>query len=106
MTGHAKKFARYTGSRFPISFSLHNKVHREFHDPNRVQFCRLLSVKTGGCPEDCAYCPQSAHYATEVSRGGLLPVAEVAEFAERAAPKAQRVFVWARRGGKCGGRGF
>jgi biotin synthase len=59
-------------------------LHREFHDPTRVQFCRLLSVKTGGCPEDCTYCPQSAHYTTEVSRGGLLPVAEVAEFAERA----------------------
>lgn len=60
------------------------EVHREFHDPARVQFCRLLSVKTGGCPEDCAYCPQSAHYNTEVSRGALLPVDEVAEFAERA----------------------
>ena len=59
-------------------------MHREFHDPRRVQFCRLLSVKTGGCPEDCAYCPQSAHYTTEVNRGGLLPVDEVAEFAERA----------------------
>ena len=60
------------------------KLHREFHDPTRVQFCRLLSVKTGGCPEDCSYCPQSAHYSTEVSRGGLLPVDEVTEFAERA----------------------
>jgi biotin synthase len=60
------------------------QLHREFHDPTRVQFCRLLSVKTGGCPEDCTYCPQSAHYTTEVSRGGLLPVAEVAEFAEKA----------------------
>ncbi len=59
-------------------------LHREFHDPNRVQFCRLLSVKTGGCPEDCAYCPQSAHYTTEVNRAGLLPVNEVVEFAERA----------------------
>jgi biotin synthase len=60
------------------------QAHREFHDPARVQFCRLLSVKTGGCPEDCSYCPQSAHYSTEVSRGGLLPVDEVVEFAERA----------------------
>ena len=60
------------------------QAHREFHDPIRVQFCRLLSVKTGGCPEDCTYCPQSAHYTTEVSRGGLLPVDEVVEFAERA----------------------
>jgi len=60
------------------------QLHREFHDPRRVQFCRLLSVKTGGCPEDCAYCPQSAHYSTDVARGGLLPIAEVTEFAERA----------------------
>jgi len=59
-------------------------LHREFHDPGRVQFCRLLSIKTGGCPEDCAYCPQSAHYSTEVSRGGLLPINEVTEFAEQA----------------------
>ena len=60
------------------------QLHREFHDPTRVQFCRLLSIKTGGCPEDCAYCPQSAHYSTGVTRGGLLPVDEVAEFAGRA----------------------
>src|ERR1700682_847157 len=59
-------------------------VHRDFHDPKRVQFCRLLSIKTGGCPEDCAYCPQSAHYSTEVTRGGLLPIDEVTEFANRA----------------------
>jgi biotin synthase len=60
------------------------KAHRQFHDPTRVQFCQLLSVKTGGCPEDCSYCPQSAHYSTEVTRGGLLPVDEVLEFAKRA----------------------
>lgn len=59
-------------------------LHREFHDPRRVQFCRLLSIKTGGCPEDCSYCPQSAHYSTGVDRAGLLPVDEVTEFAERA----------------------
>ena len=60
------------------------QVHREFHDPRRVQVCRLLSIKTGGCPEDCAYCPQSARYSTDVARGGLLPIEEVTEFAERA----------------------
>ena len=60
------------------------QIHREFHDPTRVQLCRLLSVKTGGCPEDCAYCPQSAHYSTGVARGALLPVDEVVEFAQRA----------------------
>jgi biotin synthase len=59
-------------------------THRQFHAADRVQFCRLLSIKTGGCPEDCAYCPQSAHYATEVSRAGLLPLEEVTEFAKQA----------------------
>jgi biotin synthase len=60
------------------------QLHREFHDPKQVQFCRLLSIKTGGCPEDCAYCPQSAHYSTGVARGSLLPIDEVTEFAEQA----------------------
>lgn len=47
-------------------------VHRQHHDPVSVQRCTLLSIKTGGCPEDCAYCPQSAHYETGVSRDGLM----------------------------------
>ena len=41
-------------------------VHRQHHDPQEVQVCTLLSVKTGGCPEDCAYCPQAARYHTAV----------------------------------------
>jgi len=54
-------------------------VHRQFHDPESVQRCTLLSIKTGGCPEDCAYCPQSAHYDTGVDREGLMrPEAVVA----------------------------
>jgi biotin synthase len=52
-------------------------VHREFHDPQEVQVCTLLSVKTGGCPEDCAYCPQAARYHTEVKVHKLLEVQEV-----------------------------
>jgi biotin synthase len=52
-------------------------VHREFHDPQEVQVCTLLSVKTGGCPEDCAYCPQAARYHTEVKVHKLLDVEEV-----------------------------
>ena len=59
-------------------------AHRAFHDPEQVQGCALLSVKTGGCPEDCAYCPQSAHYRTETERRGLLAVAETLAAAERA----------------------
>ena len=47
-------------------------AHREFHKTGEVQLCRLLSIKTGGCPEDCAYCPQSAHYQTGVAREALL----------------------------------
>jgi biotin synthase len=47
-------------------------VHRQFHPEDRVQTCQLLSIKTGGCPEDCAYCPQSAHYDAGVTREGLL----------------------------------
>ena len=47
-------------------------VHRRFHDPETVQRCTLLSIKTGGCPEDCAYCPQSARYATGVEREELM----------------------------------
>jgi biotin synthase len=59
-------------------------AHRSFHAPDEVQLCRLLSIKTGGCPEDCAYCPQSAHYETGVSRQGLLDATEVFEAAARA----------------------
>ncbi|MGI8542892.1 MAG: biotin synthase BioB [Aridibacter sp.] len=49
-------------------------VHRKFHKTDEIQGCQLLSIKTGGCPEDCAYCPQSAHYKTEVEREQLLSV--------------------------------
>jgi biotin synthase len=52
-------------------------VHRQNFDPAEVQLCQLLSIKTGGCPEDCAYCPQSAHYDTGVERQDLLSVDHV-----------------------------
>jgi biotin synthase len=51
-------------------------VHREHHRADEVQGCMLLSIKTGGCPEDCAYCPQSARYDTGVERQDLLTVEE------------------------------
>jgi biotin synthase len=59
-------------------------VHRAHHRPNEVQGCVLLNVKSGGCPEDCAYCPQSAHYKTGVTRHGLLSVEEALSAAETA----------------------
>src|SRR5438552_458143 len=52
-------------------------AHRQYFEPDEVQLCQLLSIKTGGCPEDCAYCPQSAHYDTAVDREPLLAVAHV-----------------------------
>jgi biotin synthase len=57
---------------FPELIFQSSTLHREHHDPTRVQFCTLLSIKTGGCPEDCGYCPQSAHYETQVDRSEIL----------------------------------
>ncbi len=59
-------------------------VHRRYHVPNEVQGSVLLNIKSGGCPEDCAYCPQSAHYKTGVARTDLVSV-EAALAAARAA---------------------
>src|SRR6476469_1779795 len=59
-------------------------VHREHHRAEEVQLCTLLSVKTGGCAEDCSYCPQSAHYETPVSAEKSLSVSDVLDSASRA----------------------
>jgi len=59
-------------------------VHREHHPANDVQLCSLLSVKTGGCPEDCAYCPQSSHYDTGLERERMMKTPEVLDAAARA----------------------
>jgi len=59
-------------------------AHRKFHAPDEVQLCRLLSIKTGGCPEDCAYCPQSTHYHTGVTREDLLDPEYVRQAATQA----------------------
>ncbi|MFZ1868794.1 MAG: biotin synthase BioB [Steroidobacteraceae bacterium] len=60
------------------------RVHREHHEPNTVQMSTLLSIKTGACPEDCAYCPQSVRYDTGLEREELMEVAAVREHAQRA----------------------
>lgn len=59
-------------------------AHREFHNPKEIQGCQLLSIKTGGCPEDCGYCPQSAHYKTGLQREQLLSVEKTLENAQNA----------------------
>src|SRR5947208_682797 len=59
-------------------------VHRANFDPNRVQRSTLLSIKTGGCPEDCGYCPQAARYHTGVESQPLLAIGAVVSAARRA----------------------
>lgn len=61
-----------------------HEVHRKNHDPLNVQKCTLLSIKTGGCSEDCSYCPQSAHYDTGLEREPLLPLQQVKIAAQNA----------------------
>jgi biotin synthase len=70
----------------PFNELLHQAhlVHREHHDPNAVQVSTLLSIKTGGCPEDCAYCPQAARYDTGVAAQKLMDVDDVLERARAA----------------------
>ncbi|WP_242117431.1 biotin synthase BioB [Aestuariivivens sediminicola] len=59
-------------------------VHRQHHDPNTVQVSTLLSIKTGGCPEDCGYCPQAARYHTAIEGNDLMSVQQVKAQALRA----------------------
>ncbi|MDX2194894.1 MAG: biotin synthase BioB [Cytophagales bacterium] len=59
-------------------------LHHQYHTTGEVQVCTLLSVKTGGCPEDCAYCPQAARYHTDVKVHKLMPVEDVLEIAQSA----------------------
>lgn len=66
-----------------LLFRAHS-VHRNHFDPNEVQVSTLLSIKTGGCPEDCSYCPQSARYHTGVEDEPILPLDQVLKAAEAA----------------------
>ena len=59
-------------------------IHRTSHDPNVVQVSTLLSIKTGGCPEDCGYCPQAARYHTDIETNDLMSVQQVKAQALRA----------------------
>src|ERR1700747_2501096 len=60
------------------------RVHRSCHESNTVQMSTLLSIKTGACPEDCAYCPQSVRYDTGLEAQALMPLQAVRECAARA----------------------
>ncbi|MBS0358974.1 MAG: biotin synthase BioB [Proteobacteria bacterium] len=67
-------------------------IHRKYFDPNAVQISTLLSIKTGTCPEDCAYCPQSGHYKTGVQKQKLMSVEEVVSSAKIAKEKGASRF--------------
>ncbi|MDB5873375.1 MAG: bioB [Ramlibacter sp.] len=69
---------------FPDLMHRAQTVHRENFDPAMIEFATLLSIKTGGCPEDCSYCPQAARYDTGVEASKLMEPAEVLQAAQRA----------------------
>jgi biotin synthase len=69
---------------FPDLLHRAQSVHREHFDPTLIEFATLLSIKTGGCPEDCSYCPQAARYDTGVEASKLMEPAEVRLAAQRA----------------------
>ncbi len=73
----------YRKNLMELLFEAH-QVHRAHHDPTDIQRCTLLSIKTGGCPEDCSYCPQSAHYDTGLEKQSLLPLEEIRVAAKNA----------------------
>src|SRR3954467_1413904 len=76
------------------------EAHRLFFDPTEVQIATLLSIKTGGCPEDCAYCPQSAHHDTGLKASKLMDVEAVLAEARAAKAAGPTASAWARRGAR------
>lgn len=77
---------------FPELMFRAQSVHRENFDPCQVQISTLLSIKTGGCPEDCGYCPQAASYETGTKAGKLMAVEKVLEEARAAREKGAQRF--------------
>jgi biotin synthase len=76
---------------FELLFRSHS-VHRQFHPPGDIQRCYLLSIKTGGCPENCSYCGQSAHFETGLKREPLLSIDEVVSAARLAKDRGAQRF--------------
>lgn len=60
------------------------EIHRQFHNPNAVQISTLLNIKSGSCPENCKYCPQSAHYNTGLEKSSLMEISKILEAAKNA----------------------
>ena len=74
------------------------QVHREHFNANELQLSSLLSIKTGACPEDCKYCPQSARYKTGLEAERLMRVEAIVDAAKRAKANGAGRFCWARHG--------
>ena len=72
----AKAYEIYSQPFFDLIHESHG-IHRQYHQTRHMQKCSLLSIKTGGCPENCSYCPQSAHYKTGLDKQGLMDLGEV-----------------------------
>jgi biotin synthase len=82
---------------FELLYRAHT-VHLCFHDAEEIQRCVLLSIKTGGCPEDCGYCSQSANHKTDLKRQALLSVEEVRASALQAREQGAQRFCMGRHG--------
>lgn len=74
------------------------EIHRSNFDALDIELCTLSSIKTGTCPEDCAYCPQSGHYETNVGREKLINLETVLEQARLAKKTVRGVCVWEQHG--------
>ena len=83
---------------FPELIHRAQLAHRAHFDARDVQLSTLLSIKTGACPEDCAYCPQSVRFTTGLEREELLPTDHVVDAAKRARRPGRRASAWARHG--------
>jgi biotin synthetase len=92
MTGTSKETLNLL--RQPFNDLVHSaqRIHRQNFDPNKVQLSTLMNIKTGGCPEDCAYCPQSARYQTGVRAEKLATIEEVVSQASLAKNKGASRF--------------
>src|SRR5690625_2780510 len=67
-------------------------IHRQYHSPNKIELATLLSVKTGGCPENCSYCPQSKHFETGIDNEPLLELETVLTAARQAKKQGAQRF--------------
>jgi len=83
-TALQQKIAAIYQQPFPDLLFEAQTIHRAHHNPKEVQFCTLSSIKTGACPEDCAYCSQSVHNNADLKPEPLMDLAAVLEQAEAA----------------------